>query len=539
MLGTTETLNCITGTRLRPLPRIELSGKELSFADLTLIGSGRLRPAAGLEGLARAAEARGVLEAAVNAGVPVYGTTTGVGAMKDVAWSEADFEAFNLGLVRAHHFGTGEAFPCSVVRNALAIRINTALTGHVGCSLDLIQAFVGLLDADVIPVVRRTGSIGCADIGLMGQIGAVLTGVGEAVHKGKRMGAAEAFAAAGLSPLRMAPRDGLAALGVNAVSFAAAAEAVRAAASTVRTLLATGMMAAAALGASRDPWRAVTHVGTLREAMAGDWLCRASEGWDWPNATQVQDPLSLRMLPQVFGTVFESLLSAGERLIAATARCDDNPIVADGRVLTSGGSLPLDVTVLIEACVLCLAHSARNAFNRCVLLGNGQRRDLPVNLVPRGAIATGFGPVIKLAGEIFSRVLSMSNPVSAQSLVVAGGMEDEAAFLPLVIERLERQMSALKRMAALEALLAAQAMDIMEDQPKGVAGLIYEVVRRHAGFYAVDRPLSTEVEAIEEELASEAFDAALISLLPMPGIDDFFALGQQAFTPRPTVMRAG
>ncbi|WP_084367328.1 aromatic amino acid lyase [Rhizobium sp. RU36D] len=504
---------------------LELSGQELSFADLHRIGNGSVTPTPSAAGLERVRQARAVLERAIAAGVPVYGATTGVGAMKDVEWSVAELDRFNLGLVRAHHFGTGEAFPCSVVRNALAIRINTTLTGHVGCSPELVEAFLALLSADVIPVVRRTGSIGCADIGLMGQIGAVLTGVGEAVHKGRRMSAADAFAAAGLSAVRMAPRDGLASLGVNAVSFAAAAEATRAAASTVRTLLATGMMAAAALGASRDPWLAVTYVGTTREAMIGEWLCQASEGWDWPEGTHVQDPLSLRMIPQVFGSVFESLLSSGERLIAATARCDDNPIIAGDRVLTSGGSLPLDVTVLLEASILCMAHAARNAFNRCVILGNGQRRNLPVNLVPQGAIATGFGPIIKLAGEIFSRVLSMSNPVSAQSLVVAGGMEDEAAFLPLVIERLDRQMRALKRMSALEALLSAQAMDIMGDKPKGVAGLIYGVVRRHAAFYDVDRPLSAEVEAIEEELASEAFDAELVSLLPMAGIDRFFALG--------------
>ena len=102
----------------------------------------------------------------------------------------------------------------------------------------------------------------------------------------------------------------------------------------------------------------------------------------------------------------------------------------------AGGSLPLDVTIFLQTAQLAVAHAARNSFNRCVLLGNGARRDLPINLVPKGAIATGFGPVIKLAGELFARVLSMSNPVSAQAMVVAAGLEDEAAFLPLVVERL-------------------------------------------------------------------------------------------------------
>jgi histidine ammonia-lyase len=269
----------------------------------------------------------------------------------------------------------------------------------------------------------------------------------------------------------------------------------------------------------------VRHVGTAREALIGAWLCNASDEWEWPVATHVQDALSLRMIAQVFGAVIENLLSTGHKILAATGRSDDNPVVVEGRVMTSGGSLPLDVTILLESAALCMAHAARNAFNRCVLLGNGQRRGLPVNLVPPGRIATGFGPIIKLAGEIFSRVLSMSNPVSAQSLVVAAGLEDEAAFLPLVIERFDRQMRALKRLAALEALLSAQAIDIIGDTPKGVAGMLYEVVRKHAAFYTVDRPLSAEVEAIEEELGSDAFLSKLIEQVPIASFDDFFALG--------------
>ena len=109
------------------------------------------------------------------------------------------------------------------------------------------------------------------------------------------------------------------------------------------------------------------------------------------------------MLAQVFGTVFESLFVAGRTVLAATGRTDDNPVVVAGEVLTSGGSLPLDTTLFLQTAQLALAHAARNSFNRCVLLGNGARRDLPINLVPRGAIATGFGPIIKLAGGTCSR----------------------------------------------------------------------------------------------------------------------------------------
>ncbi|MDB5506168.1 MAG: aromatic amino acid lyase [Devosia sp.] len=504
---------------------VVLDGTALSFATLTRVARKATPIFADAAALVRVQAAREVVEEAIASGQPVYGSNTGVGAMKDVSWTPEELETFNMGLVRAHHFGTGEPFPNEVIRSAIAIRTNMALTGRVGCTVALVEAFLALLAKDVVPVVRRTGSIGCADIGLMGQIGAVLTGVGEAMHNGRRLSASEALAEAGLHPVRLAARDSLAAVSTNSVAFAAAANAVREAAHAIRVLLATGLTTAGALGASRDPWKAVAHVGTKREAAIGAWLYFNAKGWDWPDATNVQDPLSLRMMSQVFATAIESLTIAASTILAATGRTDDNPVVAGGQVLTSGGSLPLDVTVFLQAAQLGLAHVARNSFNRCVLLGNGGRRGLPVNLVAPGAIATGFGPLIKLSGDLFVRVLSLTNPISPQALVVADGLEDEAAFLPLVVERFERQVQALRRMAAIEALLAAQAMDISGDKPDNVPGLIYQLVRRVSPFYRIDRPLSMDIEAIEAALESQELLAELLGLSTLDEVDAFFALG--------------
>lgn len=507
-----------------PRKTILLDGSPMSFSTLLQIGAGAALPEICRRGRERMEFARQTMDRRLAEGLRIYGANTGVGAMKDIEWTDDELDAFNIGLVRAHHFGTGTPFPTPIVRNAIAIRINTALTGRVGCSPELIEAFLDLLKADVIPVVRRTGSIGCADIGLMGQIGAALTGVGEAVHEGRRMPVTEAFERTGLRPIRMQPRDSLASFSLNAVGYAAAAHAVHEAALALRVALATGLTSSGALGTARGPWKAVVHVGTQAHADTGAWLCGASEAWDWPEVTHVQDPLSLRMMPQVFGTALESLVTAGRTLFEATGRTDDNPVVIGEDILTSGGSLPLDVTIYIQAAQLAIAHVARNIYNRCVLLGNGGRRDLPINLVPHGAIATGFGPALKLAGDLFIRTLSLSNAISPQALVVAGGIEDEAAFLPLVVERFERQVRGIRRMAALEALLSAQAMDICGDRPRGVARLIYEIVRKHSDFYLVDRPLSVEVERIEEELGSEAVMRQLLSDSPLASHDTFFAL---------------
>ena len=108
---------------------------------------------------------------------------------------------------------------------------------------------------------------------------------------------------------------------------------------------------------------------------------------------------------------------------------------------------------------------------------------------------------------------------------MAAGLEDEAAFLPLVVERFERQVRAVRRLAALEGLLAAQAMDILGDRPSGVSQMIYDRVRKYAAYYEVDRPLSAEVEIIENDLASDSTMGELISHAPLPARDDYFARG--------------
>ena len=158
------------------------------------------------------------------------------------------------------------------------------------------------------------------------------------------------------------------------------------------------------------------------------------------------------------------------------------------------------------------------------MIGNGRRRDLPINLVAPDVPATGFGPIMKLAGELFARTLSLAQPISAQSLVVADGIEDEAAFLPLVVERFERQVEAVRRLAALESLLAAQALDLMGDKPGGLVALVHEIVRRHSAFYREDRPLSAEVEAIEQALSSPPVMRRLLEAAPLAEFDAFFSL---------------
>lgn len=508
------------------MPVVTLIGDPLTFFEMRLIGAGTARIDTNSECMGRVRLARNTLEAAITQGKAIYGVNTGVGAMKDVRWSTDNLAAFNLGLVRAHHFGTGAFFPPSTIRKAIAIRVNTILKGQTGCSPELVRAYLDLLRVDAIPAVRRTGSIGCADIGLMGQVGTVLTGGGEVFFRGRREAAHSAFREAGLKPLNLEPRDALASLAVNCIAFAAAAVAVRRAARVTRILSVIGLCTSGISGSSRDPWRSAIGVGGCDESAIAGWFWDNSQRIGWKDGALLQDPLSLRMLPQIFGAAIGQLRHAGEVVLEATSRIDDNPVILLEEILTSGGSLPLDLSISMQSCQIVLAHIARNVFNRCSILINGGRRGLPVNLVASDVVSSGFGPALKLVGDLFIRILALSNPLSPQHLVVANGIEDEASFLPLIIERLEEQVDALLQMAALEALFGAQASDILEDKPSGLAATVYDLVRRHSNFFTLDRPLSQEIEALKDALSREEVSDSLLHEAPLPGFDLYFALSR-------------
>lgn len=486
-----------------PRETVILDGSPLRLSTLSLIGRGLLHAVPCEVRLVEVANAYEAVRGAVEGGRQLYGVTTGVGAIKDRSIPMAA-SADRTDLVRAHHFGVGEPLPPEIVRAGIAIRVNTALSGMVGCSPELVRAYVAALDADIVPVVRRLGSIGAADIGLMSQVATALAGEGQVFHRGVLKSAEEALREAGLTPLVFRLKDALSAVSTNALTVASAGATLIEAAQLIRVAMATGSSAAAALRASPEPWRVATRIGSPREAAAGTVLMAVADAFPWAPATHLHDPLSLRMMAQIFGASAGVVAFAAASVEAATARPDDNPVVIDGIPMTSGGSLPLELALTLQSVGPGLAHLARNILNRIILIANGGRGVLPANLVSEATDATGFGPLVKLAGDLASRVMADLAPVSAMPLLIAGGMEDEAMFAPLVVERLNRQIASLKMLTAIEALLAAQGLDMQGLKPAGLVGMVYDSVRSEVAFLEKDRALSLDIETIERNLFQPA-----------------------------------
>ena len=197
----------------------------------------------------------------------------------------------------------------------------------------------------------------------------------------------------------------------------------------------------------------------------------------------------------------------------------------DGRVVTSGGSLLLSLSMRLASVQLALAHLARNTLNRCLLMVNGQLEGLPVNLVPPGVVATGYGPVMKLALEQSVRVTDAANPVSVLNLAVAAGLEDEAVFIALSAERIGDQLDALEWLHAVEAMLAAQALDLRGIAPApGLAARLQAETRRHIPTLTGDRPQTAGLTALRAGLTDPGLMAELLAITPFSPFDAIFGI---------------
>lgn len=506
--------------------RLRFDGAPLTLAALHAALSGPVR--AELPEGARAAIAHGRvrLEAAASAGQPIYGMTTGVGAMKGVAHEGEAMAAFNHGLGLAHQVAVGEPVEPGVARLALAIRLNTAASGRAGVSVDFARFLAAMLDRDILPYMARRGSVGCADLGQMGQLAAAMTGEGLVVRRGRIVRARDAFAAERLSPYRMRPREGLAAVGTNAYGLASATSAALGALRVVRRALAQAPVTALAWGLDRGVWECAAASLMPQEPAIAAFLRDATAGQDdWPARTSVHDAISARFVVQALAPC----LVAAEELATTVALCsgqvDDNPaILDDGRVQTSGASHFGLLALRLAALQAALAQLGRNLFNHALMLTGGQLPGLPVNLVPPGVIATGYGPLMKLAMEQTARISAAAAPVAPFALTLAAGLEDEALLLPLSAERLADQIAALDWTLAIVALVSVQAIALRGLRPVGLAAETAAVVRRHVPPLTADIALSEPLEALRADLAATSAIARLVALAPFPTHDEDFVL---------------
>lgn len=461
---------------------------------------------------ARLEAARAVVLRALERGESVYGLTTGLGAAVDTALHADAIPAFQARALRARAVGVGDTLSTVEVRAMLAARLVAICHGASGLSPVLARTIAAMLNAGVHSVVRRIGSLGEADLSPLAQAFLPLAGAGEAEYGGKIMPGKDAMAAAGIALPPLGPKDGLALLNANAQSVGLAALAVDAmnkaldAGFTAGALSLEGFRANLSpldrgLGDMRPVPGHLVGAGWLRGLLAGSDLCKPGA------ARRLQDPLSFRCFAPVAGHARNAVAAASDALHHELASAPDSPAVLVERdlMLSSVNFDTTELALTFEAAGLALSYLAATSAARIVKLMSPVMSDLPRFLTRHGGSHSGFATSQKTVAALEAEIRHLALPLGAMTLPVADGVEDYAPMTPAIVEKTHAIAKRMTRLAAIELVVAAEAVDLRGAVTLGRGtAAAHAFVRSHVARLDDDRPMGREYEALA--LAIEAGD---------------------------------
>jgi histidine ammonia-lyase len=436
----------------------------------------------------RIARGRRVVDGVLASGRAVYGLTTGVGHSKDVRVPDEALIGQQYMIVRTHSGGFGPLLSTGVTRAAMAVRLVGLTRGGSGASPAVADALVGMLNAGVHPLLPRTSSVGAADIGPMALIAQVAIGAGRAEYRGESLSGSEALARAGIPPLVLQAKDGLALVSANGVSVgegALVAERAGALADAAEAVAALSMEAtrgnpsvALPVVAAGKPFPGlVESCRQLRAALEGSYL------WDTDAPASVQDPLSFRVVPQVHGAFRDTTAFAAQAVETELNAQADNPLVSpsDGTLVSNGNFHPVLLAIGFDALRVAIAHVGQLSDRRLghlwaaffeAMAGGGPPSDGPPPDLPgmhlRYAAAAAYAELRQLAA-----------PVSLDVGVLDQGVEDHSTAAPLSVRKADEALDVLADILTIELLLAADVLDLRPGLPllgKGTRAL-YESAR--------------------------------------------------------------
>jgi histidine ammonia-lyase len=449
-------------------PVLRLTPGAVSLADWRAIYRGatpQLDPACGPAVQASAdAVARIVAQ-----GDPVYGINTGFGKLASVRIAESDLERLQRNIVLSHAAGVGEATPQPVVRLMMALKIASLAQGASGirpATLELLQA---MLARDIVPVVPAQGSVGASgDLAPLAHMTAVMIGVGEADTPQGRLPATQALAAAGLAPVILGPKEGLALLNGTQFSTAYALAGLFEAERLFQSALVTGALATDAARGSDAPFDPRIHqlrkhqgqiatAQALRGLLAGSAI-RASH---LQGDERVQDPYCLRCQPQVMGACLDVLRHAAHLLETEANGVSDNPLIfsAEGEALSGGNFHAEPVAFAADMIAMAVCEIGSLAERRIAMLVDPALSGLPAFLTPRPGLNSGFMMVQVTAAALVSENKQRAMPASVDSIPTSANQEDHVSMAAHGARRLMPMTANAMAVIGIEWMVAAQGVE--------------------------------------------------------------------------------
>ncbi|APR80354.1 Histidine ammonia-lyase [Minicystis rosea] len=489
-----------------------LLGRSISLADLEEVARHGRPVALCPEARERVLASRRAIDAIAEAGdraPAVYGVNTGFGALAEKRIHEGDVRALQKNLVRSHASGVGPDLDEAQVRAMMVLRAQVVALGHSGVRVEVVDALLAMLNRGVIPCIPSQGSVGASgDLAPLAHLALALIGEGEVTYGGRRMAAAEALAAAGLSPVELAAKEGLALINGTQYMTALGALALRDAARLATVADIAGAISLEALKGSSRPFddrlmRVRPHPGQSACAANLRALLTESEIMESHiNCGKVQDPYSLRCMPQVHGATRDALAWAREVLAREADSVTDNPTVfleEAGADLISGGNFHgQPVALALDLAAIAAAELANISERRVEQLVNpALSSGLTPFLAKDSGLHSGFMIAQVASASLVSENKVLCHPASVDSIPSSAGREDHVSMGSISARKLTQVIDNVTNCLAIELMTAAQGVD--QRRPlrpsKGVAAA-HAAVRRVIAELGDDRPLAPDIAKV-------------------------------------------
>jgi histidine ammonia-lyase len=492
---------------------VRLGAAPLTTADIRRIARDNAAVVLDDAALQRVEAGHRALEALAAGGAAIYGVSTGLGAAVDTRIAP-DAAVVQRRIPPGRAVGVGRLAQRDEVRAIIAARLAGLCAGRSGASLAVTAALAELLNRGVHPVVPMTGSVGEADLAPLAHIGLTLLGRGEAEYQGETVDAAEALARAGLVPPVFGLKDGLALVSANAASVGAGALVVEDAAQALRAMLAAAALSFEGYRASVAPLdpRAAELRPAPGQGEAARILLALLDGGDLPRpgvSRKLQDPLSFRCVPSVLGAALAALQAARQAVELELSAAGDNPavIAEDGIALPNANFDPTHLALAFEALGAALARAAAISAARLVKLMSPASSDLPRFLAPVQDGSTGYGPTQKTAAALLAEIGHLATPMPVVVLSAADGVEDYATMATATVEKTAGIVTRLRLLAALELIVAAQAVDLRPGPSLGRGtAAIHTAVRALVPRLEEDRPAAPNIAAVAAFIAEDGLE---------------------------------
>ncbi|CAG0994344.1 histidine ammonia-lyase [Burkholderiales bacterium] len=440
----------------------------------------------------------------------VYGVNTGFGLLARTRIGDARLAELQRALLLSHSAGTGPLLDDAVVRLVLVLKAASLARGHSGVRWQVIEALVALANANVLPCVPSQGSVGASgDLAPLAHLAGVLIGEGEARIGARAVPAAEALARAGIAPLALAPKEGLALINGTQVSTALALAGLFVHERVLAAAFVAGALSVDACLGSDTPFDERIHAlrghagqrdaAAIYRRLLHDSAIRASH----VDCHRVQDPYSLRCQPQVMGAVLDQTRAAAATLVVEANAVTDNPLVfADAGEVLSGGNFHAEpVAFAADNLALALAETGALAERRIALLMDASLSGLPPFLVEDGGVNSGFMIAQVTAAALASENKALAHPRSVDSLPTSANQEDHVSMATGAAARLAPMAGNVAAIVAVELLAAAQGVDLRRPLATSpVLARAHAHIRAAAPFWERDRAFAPDLAAIRAQV---------------------------------------